>query len=181
MNNPLERKKAIIIGAGIGGITTAGNLASKGYNVTIFEKNAYPGGRCGRYENAGHRFDIGATFLMMPGIYEDAFTAVGKNLFEELTLHQVDPVYKVKFPGSKEIRFTSDLSSLRKQFETLEKGSYGSFLKLYGTGFNIYEKSMQLINRNYFSFFDLSFLRYPWLLLKCKAFHHHYRYFSRFF
>ena len=181
MNKPLERKKAIIIGAGIGGIATAGNLACKGYDVTIFEKNAYPGGRCGRYEKEGHRFDIGATFLMMPGIYEDAFAAVGKSLFEELTLHRVDPVYKVKFPGSKEVRFTSDLASLRKQFETLEKGSYSRFLKLFGTGFNIYEKSMRLIDRNYFSFFDLSFLKYPWLLLKYKAFHNHYRYISRFF
>ena len=62
-----EKKNVIVIGAGIGGIATAGYLASTGYNVTIFEKNAYPGGRCGRYVKDGHRFDIGATFLMMPG------------------------------------------------------------------------------------------------------------------
>lgn len=181
MNIPVESRRVIIIGAGIGGITTASYLASKGYNVTIFEKNSFPGGRCGRYEKEGHRFDIGATFLMMPGIYKEAFSRVGKNLFGELELHRVDPVYRVKFPGSKEIRFTSDMASLQEQFEALEEGSYGRFMKLFSKGFNIYEKSMRLIDRNYFSFLDLSLLKYPYLLLKYKAFHNHYRYVSRYF
>ncbi len=147
----MEGKKVIVIGAGIGGITTAGYLASKGFDVTIFEKNAYPGGRCGRYEKDGHRFDIGATFLMMPGIYQEAFSRVDRDMFEELKLHRIDPIYKVKFPGSKEVRFTSDMASLQEQFEAIEKGSYGQFMKLFGKGFNIYEKSMRLIDRNYFS------------------------------
>jgi len=124
-----KRKNVIVIGAGIGGISTAGYLASRGYNVTIFEKNSYPGGRCGQYMKGGHRFDIGATFLMMPGVYNDAFSAVGKNLTDELDLIRVDPVYKVKFPRNKEILFTSDLATLQKQFEEVEKGSFSSFLK----------------------------------------------------
>ena len=181
MNKLLERKQVIVIGAGIGGIAAAGSLARKGYNVTIFEKNAHPGGRCGKYIKDGHRFDIGATFLMMPGVYEETFSAVGKSLTNELTLYRIDPVYKVKFTGSKEILFTSDLAKLQKQFEELEKGSYGRFLQLMSKGFNIYEKSMRLIDRNYFKFFDFSLLKYPFLLFRYKAFHNHYRYISRFF
>jgi phytoene desaturase len=177
----MKGNKVIIIGSGIGGIATAGALARKGYEVSIFEKNPYPGGRCGSYMKDGHRFDIGATFLMMPGIYEDAFSAVGKSMWEEMTLHRIDPVYSVKFPGNKEISLTSDLSSLQKQFEEIEKGSFGRFLKLMGKGFEIYEKAMPLIDRNYFRILDLSLLKYPYLLFKYKAFHRHYRYISRFF
>ena len=175
------KKEIIVIGAGIGGISTAGYLASRGYRVTIFEKNTYPGGRCGRYLKDGHRFDTGPTFLMMPGIYRDTFRAVGRSLDEELILHRIDPVYKVKFRGDKEVLFTTDLASLQNQFEELEKGSYNRFLKLMSEGFNIYEKSMRLINRNYFSLLDPSFLKYPFLLFRYKAFHNHYRYVSRFF
>ena len=51
-------KKVIIIGSGVGGITTAIHLARKGYQVKIFEKNSYPGGRCGKIIKDGHRFDI---------------------------------------------------------------------------------------------------------------------------
>jgi phytoene desaturase len=181
MNPESEKRKVIVIGAGIGGIATAGYLAGKGYHVTIFEKNAYPGGRCGRYEKDGHRFDIGATFLMMPGIYEEAFAAVGKSLFDELILHRVDPVYKVKFKGSKQVLFTSDLATLQKQFEGLERGSFNRFLKLMSRGFDIYEKSMRLIARNYFRILDPSLLKYPFLLVRYKAFNNHYRYISRYF
>jgi phytoene desaturase len=70
---------------------------------------------------------------------------------------------------------------MQSQFEELEKGSYNRFLKLLSKGFNIYEKSMRLIDRNYFRFFDLSLIKYPFLLFRYKAFHNHYKYVSRFF
>ena len=174
-------KNIIVIGAGIGGIAAAGSLARRGYDVTIFEKNGYAGGRCGTYVKDGHRFDIGATFMMMPGIYKEAFSAVGKNMAEELTLYRMDPVYRVKFPGDREINFTSDLADLQTQFEAIEKGSFGSFLKLMSRGFNIYEKSMRLIDRNYFRVLDPTLIKYPFLLLRYKAFHNHYRYISTYF
>jgi phytoene desaturase (3,4-didehydrolycopene-forming) len=64
-----EKKSAVIIGAGIGGIATAIYLAKNGYSVAVFEKNSAPGGRCGQLIHEGHRFDLGATMLIMPGIY----------------------------------------------------------------------------------------------------------------
>lgn len=176
-----QAKEVIIIGAGIGGIVAAGSLARKGYKVTLFEKNVHPGGRCGTFVKDGHRFDIGATFLMMPGVYEEAFSALGKNMKDELNLYRMDPVYRVKFTGDKEISFTSDMAELQDQFEHIEKGSYGRFLKLMSKGFEIYEKSMPLIDRNFFTLFDFSLIKYPFLLFKYKAFHNHYRYISRFF
>ena len=123
-------KNVVIIGSGIGGIVTAGNLARNGYNVTVFEKNAFAGGRCGKYVKDDHRFDVGATFLMMPGIYKEAFESVGKDMAQELKLTRIDPIYRIKFPGEKEILFSSDLVKMQSQFEELEKGSYGRFLKL---------------------------------------------------
>lgn len=48
------KKSAVIIGAGIGGITTAIYLAKKGYDVNIYEKNATLGGRCGQLIRDGH-------------------------------------------------------------------------------------------------------------------------------
>lgn len=176
-----KAKSAIIIGSGIGGIATAGNLASKGYQVTMFEKNAFPGGRCGKYVKEEHRFDVGATFLMMPGVYKEAFSSLGLTMTDSLNLSRIDPIYRIKFPGDKEILFTSDLASMQAQFEKIENGSYGSFLKLLNKGFHIYEKSMRLIDRNYFTFFDPSLIKYPFLLIKYKAFHKHYKFISRYF
>ena len=125
-----NEKSVIIIGSGIGGIATAAYLAHRGYKVTIFEKNAFPGGRNGMYQKDGHRFDVGATFLMMPGVYAETFSSIGLSMNEELKLSRIDPIYRIKFPGEKEIMFSSDLATMQAQFEKLEKGSYGRFLKL---------------------------------------------------
>jgi phytoene desaturase len=118
---------------------------------------------------------------MMPGVYKEIFSAVGLNMNEELKLSRIDPIYRIKFPGEKEIFFTSDLAAMQAQFEKLETGSYGRFLKLLNIGYNIYKKSMRLIDRNYFKFFDFTLLKYPFLLFRYKAFHKHYKYISRFF
>ncbi len=174
-------KNVIIIGSGIGGIATAGYLARKGYKVTIFEKNGFPGGRCGRYVKDEHRFDVGPTFLMMPGVYQEAFSLLGQDMKEVLNLTRIDPIYRIKYPGEKEIRFSSDLAAMQAQFEEIETGSYDRFLKLLHKGFHIYERSMRLIDRNYFTILDLSLLKYPFLLFRYKAFHNHYKYVSRYF
>ncbi len=177
----MEGKKIIVIGSGIGGITSAAYLAQAGHRVRIFEKNAYPGGRSGMIERDGHRFDVGATFLMMPGVFEDAFSRLGKSITEELKLHRVDPVYRVKFPGEQEIRYTSDLSSLQKQFEQIEPGSYMKFLKLMNSGFHVYAKAMPLISRNYYSMLDPSLIRFPFMVYRYKGFHNHYKLISKYF
>ena len=138
-----KRLEVIIIGAGIGGITAGIFLSRKGYNVTIFEKNSTPGGRCGNFVMNGHRFDIGATLLMMPDVFEKTYAAFGKDFTEELKLHRMEPVYKVKFHSGEELYFSSDLAGLRRQFETLEQGSFDKFLKLTYKGYTAYKESMK--------------------------------------
>ena len=46
----MEKKKVIVIGAGIAGLGTAGYLAKDGYEVTILEKNEHVGGRANIFE-----------------------------------------------------------------------------------------------------------------------------------
>ncbi len=179
MNKSCE---VIIVGAGIGGITAGIFLSRKGYNVTIFEKNATPGGRCGNIVRDGHRFDIGATLLMMPGVFEKIYSAFGRSYTEELKLFRMDPVYKVNFNNGEKLYFSSDLAEMQKQFETLEPGSYEKFLKLMYKGYGTYRQSMkQLIDHNYTSIFDPTIIKNVFLLIKSKAFTDHYKLISKYF
>ena len=61
----MTRRSAVVIGAGIGGITAATHLARAGLDVMVLEKNGQPGGRCGRMVRDGHWFDTGPTLLVM--------------------------------------------------------------------------------------------------------------------
>jgi len=54
---------AIVIGAGMGGLVTATQLASKGAKVLVLERYLIPGGSGGYFEREGYRFDVGASMI----------------------------------------------------------------------------------------------------------------------
>ncbi|MFT5166270.1 MAG: phytoene desaturase [Saprospiraceae bacterium] len=69
--------KAIIIGSGIAGIASALRLNKKGYSVTVFEANAYPGGKLHAFERNGYRFDAGPSLFTMPWLVDELFELFG--------------------------------------------------------------------------------------------------------
>ncbi len=87
-----KKPTAIVIGAGIGGIATAGRLARNGYDVTVIEKNSHAGGRCDQMVKDGHRFDVGPTLFLMPEVFEETYAALGEKMSDhlDLTPHRSD-------------------------------------------------------------------------------------------
>ncbi|HET8859820.1 1-hydroxycarotenoid 3,4-desaturase CrtD [Marivirga sp.] len=63
--------KALIIGAGVGGIATSIRLAKKGYEVEVYEQNSYPGGKLSVFEQDGFRFDAGPSLFTIPELVDD--------------------------------------------------------------------------------------------------------------
>ena len=54
-------KRVVVVGAGVGGLTTAAVLAKAGLDVKVLEAHIYPGGCAGTFFHQGYRFDAGAT------------------------------------------------------------------------------------------------------------------------
>jgi len=64
-----ETVDVIVIGAGIGGLTSAALLQERGFKTIVFEKNAFPGGSCSAFRKGGYTFDAGASVFY--GFNED--------------------------------------------------------------------------------------------------------------
>lgn len=175
-------KKVIIVGAGIGGLTTAIHLARNGFLVKVFEKNAFAGGRCSSIQKDGHTFDVGATLLMMTDVYRKVWQSFGKDLFEELDLVKMDPIYRIKFNGNQEIHFSSDLSKMKTQLEKIEPGSFQKMLSYLNESFKVYQLSMKhIIDRDFTHALQFFNLKNLFLLFRLNAFKNHYSQASEYF
>lgn len=73
-----NHKKAIIIGSGIAGISSAIRLRVKGYSVQVYEKNSYPGGKLCSFQLGDYRFDAGPSLFTMPHFVDELFELAGK-------------------------------------------------------------------------------------------------------
>ena len=71
--------KAIIIGSGIAGIATSIRLACQGYDVSVFEKNEYTGGKLSSFTLGDYRFDFGPSLFTMPHFVDELFALAGEN------------------------------------------------------------------------------------------------------
>ncbi|MGD0342582.1 MAG: FAD-dependent oxidoreductase, partial [Bacteroidales bacterium] len=166
-----KEKTAVIIGAGIGGIATAVYLAKDGYNVTVYEKNSSPGGRCGQLIRDGHRFDLGATMFLMPGIYRQIFGELGINLNEGKDVVPLEDLYTIWFDDGERIDFTTDESRMNEQLEKIEPGSFEKSKKYVKEGYNIFRLGMdKLVGRNFYNIFQFVNFKNIGLLIKLRAY-----------
>ena len=85
-------REICIIGGGMGSISAAIYLRSKGYKVSVFEKNSTLGGRANIIEEKGFRFDVGPSLLNYPWIFENLFEAAGEKMDDHIDLIEIKRV-----------------------------------------------------------------------------------------
>jgi phytoene desaturase len=124
-------QKAIVIGAGLGGLSAASLLAVRGWEVSLFEKNSTPGGKMQQWQSGGYRFDTGPSLLTMPFIIEKLFSECGYNVHDFLTLIEPTPLCRYFYNDG--IIFDNDSdrnTSIRniRQFAPEDADAYSKFL-----------------------------------------------------
>ncbi|TFF95294.1 MAG: NAD(P)/FAD-dependent oxidoreductase [Promethearchaeota archaeon] len=120
---------AIIIGAGIGGLTAAAKLAKNGLKVLILEKIHHIGGTSYIFKRKGYTFPQGPLSFSFPSIVQDILRDTGiteKISFErnhfQLISPEIDIVYSQNLRDFKEeliSRFPAEEEGLKKFFNEL--------------------------------------------------------------
>lgn len=162
-------KRALVIGSGIAGIAAAIRLRVKGYEVTVFEKNSYPGGKLTVVEGNGFRFDAGPSVFTLPELVTELFELAGKNYKEyfDYRRHPISAHYFwndgtiFRAPGYKDAFVQAAHQAFDVSAEKIDRYLSNSERKYRITRPVFLEKSLHAM-RNYFS--GLYLRSYPKLL-----------------
>ncbi|MGD7009119.1 phytoene desaturase family protein [Metabacillus sp. 84] len=120
-------KKAVVAGAGLGGLASAITLASKGWDVTVIEKNSHPGGKLMPVALGSYRFDFGPNTITMPQVFERVFQYAGKRMSDYLEFIKLDQHTVNFFPDGTHFYFSSDADAMKKQLKNLDPKGYENY------------------------------------------------------
>jgi phytoene desaturase (3,4-didehydrolycopene-forming) len=178
----MENPRALVIGAGVGGIAAAARLARHGYTVTVAEKRERAGGRCNYLVKDGHHFDTGPTLFLMSELYAQTFADLGERMEDHLSLRRIDPTYNVFFDDGSTLALTSDLNAMQTQLEAIEPGSFGGFLRYLDEGQLHYRLALRhLVTRDFRNLPEFVSLKNLLLLFRLKLLRSHYGNMGKYF
>ncbi|MEL6491473.1 MAG: phytoene desaturase family protein [Cyanobacteria bacterium J06621_3] len=174
----MSRKKAVIIGSGIGGISLGIRLQSLGFDTTIFEKLDAPGGRAYVRRADGFVFDMGPTVLTVPHFIEELFSleqgkaALGEPDFPKeimdpakriksgttsgpatskyVNIVPVLPFYRIYFDDGTYFDYDGDPESTRRQIEAIEPEDLEGYERFHEAAKAIFERGFIELGYTYF-------------------------------
>lgn len=111
-------ERIAIIGAGVGGMAAAIELAGHGFDVTVFERSGSPGGKMRGRLIGSHSVDTGPTVFTMRNVFEQLFDDAGESLDSHVTLRPLDILARHAWSADE----TFDLSAdVRRSAENVGK------------------------------------------------------------
>ena len=112
--------RALVIGAGFGGIASALRLRAKGYEVTLIDRCASLGGRAQIFERGGFRHDAGPTVITAPFLFEELFALFGERFSDHVELVPLKPWYRFHFDDGTEFDYGGTLEETLAEIARIE-------------------------------------------------------------
>ncbi len=126
----MKSRKAVIIGSGVAGLASAVRLAVQGFEVTVYEKNNYPGGKINYLNLDDYHFDVGPSLFTQPENIEELFTLAGEPMTEYFNYGQISLTCRYFYEDGVVINAYSDTDKFAKELED-KTGESGILLKQY--------------------------------------------------
>lgn len=120
-------RRVVIIGAGIGGLSSAIRLARQGCTVTVVEGRGCAGGLAAGFELEGFRFDAGPYVLLdRPGL-EWAFQQLGIDPAAQLSMQRISDVYQVDDGSEQRVTIYDSFDKTASEFEQQWPGTRDAY------------------------------------------------------
>ena len=99
----------IVIGAGLGGLSTAALCAHSGFKTLVLEQADIIGGCCSTFEMDGYKFDVGASIVEVIPPIEKLFELMGKRHSDYMQLVSCDPIYSFITEDGQRFSYQTDI------------------------------------------------------------------------
>ncbi len=126
----MSGQRAIVIGAGFGGMAAALRARAKGYEVLLLDRCSQPGGRAQVFEQGGYRHDAGPTVITAPLLFEELFILFGKRLKDYVELVPLDPWYRFRFPDNTYFDYGGTLDDTLAEIARVSPADCAGYLAL---------------------------------------------------
>ncbi len=146
-----SKTRAVVIGAGMGGLASAIRLAAAGLDVTLVETAAGPGGKMRRDASPAGPVDKGPTVLTMLPVFEALFALCGERLQDHLTLVPQPVLARHWWPDGSTLdlhdRLEANLDAIRDFAGPREAAAFRRFDRLATELFIAFEAPVMLAPR----------------------------------
>ncbi|MFP4406091.1 phytoene desaturase family protein [Rhodosalinus sp.] len=138
-----DRPRAIVAGAGFGGIAAALRLRARGYDVHLIDRCPRLGGRGQVFEHEGFRHDAGPTVLTAPHLFEDLFALFGKRMADYVELVEPDPWYRFHFHDGETFDYGPTEAATEAEIARLSPADVEGYRRLGAWSKKIYDIGFQ--------------------------------------
>lgn len=173
----MQRKQAVIIGSGFGGLALGIRLQSLGFKTTIVEKLSGPGGRAFVLRENGFTFDMGPTVITVPHFIEELFVVEpgdvslnepdfphtilkqervtegvsgGPQTSRYVTLVPILPFYRIYFDDGSYFDYDGDPERTRAQIRAIEPADLAGYERFHEDARAIFERGFLELGYTYF-------------------------------
>jgi phytoene desaturase len=133
-------KRAVVIGAGFGGLALGIRLQSAGIATTIVEARDKPGGRAYHWRRDGYVFDAGPTVITDPECLQALWRLSGHEMADDVELLPVSPFYRLSWPDGTRFDYSNDDPALMAQIGALEPADVEGYRRFLAYSAGVYQE-----------------------------------------
>lgn len=171
-------KRVVVIGSGFGGLSVATRLAARGHEVVLLEKREQLGGRAYVYTLNGFRFDGGPTVITAPRLFDEIWSAAGRNRADYFRLVPCDPFYRIFDHHGRAFNYNGDPQFILQQIEQWNPADKAGYERFMRSTKEIFETGMALIDKPFAKMTDM--LRVAPDLIRLQSYRSVYSYVGQF-
>ena len=136
---------AIIIGAGLGGLSTGALLSKNGLETLVLEQSDIIGGCCSTFEVDGYKFDVGASIVEVIQPLDRLFEMLGGRRSDYIDLIPCDPIYSFITDEGQRFSYPTDIDACTAVIEGIAPEDVGGWNDFCGVGLSMIEEMLDAV------------------------------------